>query len=64
MTTNDSAVHKRGLLTCRAAVPVWEGTVVYPGANVRLDEVDHLGSKRLVRHGGCRPELPICPRNW
>ena len=55
MTTDDSTVHKRGHLASRAAVPVWKGTVIYPRANVRLDEVDHLSSKGLVRQGGCRP---------
>lgn len=63
MPTHDSTVHKCSHLTGYTAVPVWEGAVIYPRASVRLDKVNHLGSKGQVRHSGCRPELPICPRN-
>ena len=61
MTTNDGSVLKRGNrhLAILAAVPVWEGTVVYPRASIFLDERDHGCSKDFVRDGGCRPELPI-----
>ena len=60
MATNDCSVLKRDHLTVLAAVPVWEGAIVYFRASVFLDERDHGGPEGFIRQGGCRPELPIC----
>lgn len=64
MTTNDGSIGEPGNHpTTLAAVPVWEG-LEKPKANVLLDERDHGSSEGPVRQGRCRPELPICPREY
>ena len=71
MSTNDTSIVKsRACLAVHAVVPVRERMVVYPRTGKFIDEINHGDSKGLVRHGGCRPELPICqnavsgPRSW
>src|ERR1700689_1987861 len=62
MTANNSSAVICAHLAVHAVVPIREGKIVQPRASRFLDETDHVGSKGLVGHRGCRPELPVCQR--
>lgn len=59
VTTNGSSVAKLDHRPVLTVVPVWEGTAVYPGADVLLDSRDYGGSKGVIRNSSRCPDLPV-----